>query len=104
MGQISVKTYAPNGSLLNDNQHTDERHQPSYVNFYIANGAVIMPGHGIPEDDEARAAVAMAFPDREVIQLQLRALPYGGGNIHCITQQQPSRPAGPFPLVSHSQG
>jgi agmatine deiminase len=82
----------------------DERHQPSYVNFYIANGAVIMPGHGIPADDEARAVVAAAFPDREVIQLQLRALPYGGGNIHCITQQQPSRLAGLLPLVSHRQG
>lgn len=69
---------------------TDGRHQSSYVNFYIANGAVIMPGHGVAEDAPARAAVAAAFPDREVIQLVLPALPYGGGSIHCITQHQPA--------------
>lgn len=68
----------------------DARHQPSYVNFYIANGAVIMPGHGVPQDAAARAAVAAAFPDREVVQLHLPALPYGGGSIHCITQHQPA--------------
>ncbi|WP_197279222.1 agmatine/peptidylarginine deiminase [Novosphingobium sp. AAP1] len=68
----------------------DARHQPSYVNFYIANGAVIMPGHGVPQDDAARAAVAAAFPDRAVVQLVLPALPYGGGSIHCITQHQPA--------------
>ena len=65
-------------------------HQTSYVNFYIANGAVFMPGHGVPADRDARHAVAAAFPDREVIQLNLRALPYGGGGIHCITQNQPA--------------
>ncbi|MDQ3143877.1 MAG: agmatine deiminase family protein [Pseudomonadota bacterium] len=68
----------------------DPRHQPSYVNFYIANGAVVMPGHGIAADADARAAVAAAFPEREVVQLLLEALPYGGGSIHCITQHQPS--------------
>ena len=49
-----------------------------------------MPGHGVPADGAARDAVAAAFPDREVIQLNLRALPYGGGGIHCITQNQPA--------------
>jgi agmatine deiminase len=68
----------------------DARHQPSYVNFYIANDAVIMPGHGVPQDAAARAAVAAAFPDREVVQLVLPTLPYGGGSIHCITQHQPA--------------
>lgn len=68
----------------------DRRHQPSYVNFYIANGAVVMPGHGVAADDDARAAVAAAFPDREVVQPVLKALPFGGGSIHCITQHQPS--------------
>lgn len=68
----------------------DQRHQSSYVNFYIANDAVIMPGHGVAADGDARAAVAAAFPDRQVEQLVLKALPFGGGNIHCITQHQPS--------------
>jgi agmatine deiminase len=69
----------------------DPRHQPSYVNFYTANGAVVMPGHGVAADADALAAVAAAFPDRDVVQLVLEALPYGGGSIHCITQHQPSR-------------
>jgi agmatine deiminase len=68
----------------------DPRHQASYINFYIANGAVIMPGHGVPRDADAKAAVQAAFPDREVVQLNLRSLPYGGGSIHCITQNQPA--------------
>lgn len=68
----------------------DARHQPTYINFYIANGGVIMPGHHDPSDEPARQAVASAFPDREVVQLFLDALPYGGGSIHCITQHQPS--------------
>ena len=68
----------------------DPRFSRSYVNFYIANGAVIMPSYGTRSDEAARRAVAAAFPDREVVQLNLPALPYGGGNIHCITQQQPA--------------
>lgn len=66
----------------------DGRHQSSHVNFYIANGAVVMPGHGVAADGDARVAVAAAFPDREVVQLVLESLPFGGGNIHCITQPQ----------------
>ena len=27
------------------------------------------------------------FPDREVVGVQTREVAFGGGNIHCITQQ-----------------
>lgn len=30
-----------------------ERLAASYVNFYLANGAVILPGYGVPEDEAA---------------------------------------------------
>lgn len=72
----------------------DPRYQASYLNYYLANGAVIMPAHGVPQDATAKAMVEAAFPTREVVQLRLHALPYGGGAIHCVTQQQPSRRLG----------
>jgi agmatine deiminase len=62
----------------------------SYVNFYVANGGVVMPGYGIPADARARAVVAEAFPGREVVQVDVRPIAIGGGGIHCITQQQPA--------------
>jgi agmatine deiminase len=62
----------------------------SYINFYIANGGIVMPSFGLPEDDAARDAVAAAFPDREVVQVRVSVLSTGGGGIHCITQQQPA--------------
>ncbi len=60
-----------------------------YVNFYIANGAIIAPSHGVPEDETARDVLAKAFPDREIVQVPVSDIAIGGGGIHCITQQQP---------------
>jgi agmatine deiminase len=64
----------------------------SYVNFYIANGAIIMPAYGIAADQEAAAVLRQAFPDRQVVPVQINHLAHGGGGIHCITQQQPAWP------------
>lgn len=62
----------------------------SYVNFYIANGGIVMPSFGIPKADAAaKAAVAAAFPDRDIAQVDISNLAAGGGGIHCITQQVP---------------
>lgn len=66
-----------------------ERLAASYVNFYIANGAVVMPGFQDPMDAPARAILQDLFPEREVIQIPARDILIGGGNIHCITQQIP---------------
>jgi agmatine deiminase len=63
----------------------------SYVNFYIANGAIIMPKFGDNRADEAAGQlIAEAFPGRQVVQLRIDAIAEGGGGIHCITQQEPS--------------
>ena len=64
----------------------------SYTNFYICNGAIIMPAYGIAADDEAAATLRMAFPGREVVPVQINQLAHGGGGVHCITQQQPAWP------------
>lgn len=61
----------------------------SYTNFYIANGAIIMPAYGIPADQEAAAQLAVAFPGREIVPVRIDHIAHGGGGIHCITQQQP---------------
>ncbi len=61
----------------------------SYINFYIANGAIVMPGFGIDRDEDARKLVAALFPGREVVQINISDIALGGGGIHCITQQQP---------------
>ncbi len=61
-----------------------------YINFYIANGGVAAPQFGVPEDQAALDVLQKAFPDREVVGIQdAREISLGGGNIHCITQQQP---------------
>lgn len=64
----------------------------SYINFYVANGAVVMPGYGISRDLQARETVQAAFPDHEVVQVPINDIACGGGAIHCITQQQPLVP------------
>lgn len=66
-----------------------ERLAASYVNFYISNGAVVMPFFGDPADEPAREKLAELFPTREIIPIYARDILIGGGNIHCITQQIP---------------
>ncbi len=66
-----------------------ERLAASYVNFYISNGAVVMPFFNDPADEPARAKLAELFPGRKVIPVYARDILIGGGNIHCITQQIP---------------
>ena len=61
----------------------------SYVNFYISNKTVVMPGFLDPQDVKAKEILEKLFPDREVIQIYARDILLGGGNIHCITQQIP---------------
>lgn len=62
----------------------------SYVNFYLANGGVIMPAFDDPADEPARQILGALFPDRQVVQLPALDIVRGGGGIHCITQQMPA--------------
>jgi agmatine deiminase len=61
----------------------------SYVNFFIANRHIVMPLLDPRTDLQAKAALARLFPRRKVIGVPSREILLGGGNIHCITQQQP---------------
>jgi len=81
-----VKIRQPERRLDDDDEH---RISASYINLYIANGAVIVPGFGDPCDAPARETLARLFPGREVVQLPTAELARVSGNVHCITQQQP---------------
>jgi agmatine deiminase len=68
----------------------DTRLAMSYINFYLPNGGVVMPSFDDPvRDDAARATIEQVFPDRKVVQIPAMDIVFGGGGIHCITQQQP---------------
>ena len=61
----------------------------SYINSYLANGAVIVPGYGYDRDAEALETYAALYPEREIVQAPIESLSLGGGGVHCVTQQQP---------------
>eukprot|EP00039_Didymoeca_costata_P008009 m.107064 g.107064 ORF g.107064 m.107064 type:complete len:375 (-) comp13909_c0_seq5:1970-3094(-) len=62
----------------------------SYINFYLPNGGVIVPQYGDKERDAAAVSIfKQEFPDRKVVPVMTKEILLGGGNIHCITMQQP---------------
>ncbi|CAK9330033.1 unnamed protein product [Citrullus colocynthis] len=100
-----IKLHVPGPLYLTDEeaagivQDGDAKPRPSglrlaasYVNFYIANGAIIAPQFGDQKwDEEAVRVLASAFPNHEIVGVEgAREIVLGGGNIHCITQQQPA--------------
>ncbi len=66
--------------------------QCSYVNFYIANGGLVMPAFDDVNDEPAQTAIAECFPGRDIPQINALDIVQGGGGIHCITQQEPEAP------------
>jgi agmatine deiminase len=70
----------------------DTRLTLSYLNFYFVNGGIILPifGGKCSETDElARKTLQSVFPKREIVTVNSLPITWGGGNIHCITQQMP---------------
>ncbi|HEX5016732.1 MAG TPA: agmatine deiminase [Actinomycetes bacterium] len=66
-----------------------ERLAGSYVNSYYANGIIVLPVFDDPHDDMAYKVYEQMFPDRRIVTVPGREILLGGGNVHCITQQQP---------------
>ena len=62
----------------------------TYVNFYMANGGLVMPTYDDPNDDPAHDILQKLCPDRKVVGVPAREIALAGGMIHCITQQQPA--------------
>jgi len=65
-----------------------------YTNFYVCNGALIVPVldpaalTGI--DREVLAQLESLFRGREAVPVPGETLAHGGGGVHCITQQVPA--------------
>ncbi len=65
----------------------------SHMNFYLCNGAVIVPVAGAATDAEALERIGDAYPGREVVGVPGGVIAFGGGGPHCITQQVPAASA-----------
>ncbi len=61
----------------------------AYMNYYVANGVVLLPVFGNVRDETARKIIGEHFPDREIIGIPAVSLTEDGGAMHCVTQQQP---------------
>jgi agmatine deiminase len=68
---------------------TGDRMAASYINFYFCNRGIILPTFNDPHDQSAMDLLQKAMPDRKIMGVYAREILLGGGNIHCITQQQP---------------
>lgn len=67
-----------------------ERLPASYANFYVCNGAVLVPTFNDAADRVALTILAAEFPGREVIGIHAVDLVWGLGTLHCLTQQEPA--------------
>jgi agmatine deiminase len=67
-----------------------QRLPATYMNFYFVNGALLVPTFGQPARDRmAIEALRRIAGRRRVIGVDCRALIWGLGAIHCLTQQEP---------------
>jgi agmatine deiminase len=92
-GPLYLSAYEARGvdvSHSGMSRQAGQRLAASYVNFYIANGGVIMPRLDPRWDDKVAAMLRRCFPGRRVVAVPAREILLGGGNIHCITQQIPA--------------
>lgn len=70
--------------------YAGQRVPASYLNFYMANGVVLVPTFNDPADREVLDTLARLFPGRTVSGIHAGDLVWGLGTIHCLTQQEPA--------------
>jgi agmatine deiminase len=63
---------------------------PSYANFLVIDGAVLVPVYNDDMDSAAVAAVAGCFPGREAVAIPCSPLIEQGGSLHCMSMQLPA--------------
>ena len=62
----------------------------SHLNFYVVNGAVMVPVFGARTDAAAIRTLAACFPARRIVPVDCQELVRGRGALHCITRDQPA--------------
>jgi agmatine deiminase len=67
----------------------DVGYKGTYINYYVANGKVLMPSYNDENDLVAQNILQKLYPDRVVVKIDCRNLFKQGGMVHCVTQQQP---------------
>ena len=66
----------------------DDRLPATYANYLVVNGAVLVPTYAQPDlDAEAMRIVQQAYPDREIVGIDCRAVIKQHGSLHCCTMQ-----------------
>ena len=65
-----------------------DRLPATYANYLVINGAVLVPTYNQPDlDEEAMRIIQQAFPDREIVGIDCRAVIKQHGSLHCCTMQ-----------------
>lgn len=65
-----------------------DRLPATYANYLVINGAVLVPTYNQPDlDAEALRIIGEAFPDREIVGIDCRAVIKQHGSLHCCTMQ-----------------
>ncbi len=73
----------------------DEPLIASYMNYLVTNGGVIVPQYGDENDQFAVDTLQQIYDEvwgagvYKCVGVQSEQVVFGGGNIHCITQQEP---------------
>ena len=65
-----------------------ERLPATYANYLVINGAVLVPTYNQPDlDAEALRIIGEAYPNREIVGIDCRAVIKQHGSLHCCTMQ-----------------
>ncbi|MBP2280480.1 agmatine/peptidylarginine deiminase [Psychrobacter sp. PL19] len=76
---IDYRAYHPNDVCI-----------ASYANFLICNNGIIVPQYNDVNNDLAIQQLEKIFPRHQVVGVRTKEIVFGGGNVDCITQQQPA--------------
>jgi agmatine deiminase len=84
-----IKIPLPHMYYEDTEKHNGKKASVSYVNFYTGNKTVLVSLFDDENDEKAMSIIKSCFPERNVVGINCCDLIYGGGAIHCITQQEP---------------